>query len=167
MTNIVNLKEVLALRDDVLQICGALLSSIEKKNKLVSNLELDSKECFFQLHSSNFNRIAEIIEKDDYLIEEINNIDFDISQHINKLCNIYSIKTTDIEKFLRNNPDEEIFKTILYSIKTHRKTMAKLSEEKNKIILELNNEMCNINKEIEELKQLQKIYSKYPEIAEI
>lgn len=166
--NIANQREASVLRDDVKKLCSDAIDLFLKKKQYLSKLEKNCRKCNSYIRADDYESVSDIIEEDQYLIETIDTIDYEISQILTSLASKYSISLPALDEFLKSNYDEEyFFKRITDEKREIIERITKLSNEKSKIILEINNGMCKTKKDMKQLNNLRKLYSSYPELAEL
>jgi len=84
------------LRDDVKKFIAGLTQRYRDKLEYVKKLLLNESDKLHYMKSQNMERIFDLIEKDNEIIEEIDAIDYDISHIETALSNIMGLNTKDI-----------------------------------------------------------------------
>jgi hypothetical protein len=88
------------LRDDVQQILIALTDKLKNKISLLQNIhnrEIDKRHL---IRSESIDQLLSALKEDDYLFQEIDLLDYEISSLKGKLCEIAGISSSQLHQYL-------------------------------------------------------------------
>ena len=142
------------MRDDVESFLVSLSRLQEKKLQILRKLILSDSDKLFFLKAQNTEKLLPAIEEDGRFVSEIDDIDFDISQTIDRLIYILGIKKEFFLKYLAaiNEPLPSGIIAVRQEIKSAIKEYLERHEQLLKLMESISSE---ISKDINEIKKIE------------
>ncbi|MCU0847958.1 MAG: hypothetical protein MUD12_08745 [Spirochaetes bacterium] len=144
------------MRDDVESLLVSLSRLQERKLQIIHKLIASDSDKLFSLKAQNTEKLLPAIEEDGQFVSEIDDIDFDSSQIIDRLVYILGIKKEFIFKHLAaiNKPLPSGIITVRQEIKTAVTEYLAMHEQLLKLMEAISSE---ISRDINEIKKIENL----------
>ncbi len=149
------------MRDDIKNLYTNLHTLLKQKLKLLNNFYLSEIDKIHYIQSDNLEKYTDLFRSDNYYIEEIDALDYSISEVKYMLSRALGIEKDDFLHFTKTicednqkNPAYNILHQTIMLIKSNEVKIKEISEQREEIQKLLEKSLQNTDKNIKELNDL-------------
>ena len=138
------------MRDDLKMLFPNLAKLYKKKFDLLNDLFTRQIEARYRLEANDVDSVLNSVSYDNYIIEQINALDYDISHLNDKIRAMIGLKPQDYDDIINNNPD-----FLIVSIKKMREEigakMVSIANERDGLLKSMKEKADELSKDIGDL----------------